>query len=542
VCGLIAVFGAVDESTRQDCLAGLELMRHRGPDDQGVLFRAGVAVLGHRRLAIMDPPGGRQPIVGAGGTAVVHNGEIYNWRELRRRLEASGRRFTCMSDSEVLVHLFETRGDSLASCLDGDFAFAALRGSDWLVARDPLGVKPLYYGEDSGGRLWFASEIKALQGRCAWFKPFPPGHTYSRAGGLRRYYSPGWLRQVATKPAQYPELRERFEAAVEKRLMSDVPLGALLSGGIDSSLVTAVAARLLRRQDPGLRLPTFSVGVHPQAPDLRRARDVADHVGSDHHEVVFDHEEGIARLSEIIYHLESYDVSLVRGSVPMYFLMREVRSCGVKVVLAGDGSDEVFGGYLYLYSAPDTAAFHEENLSLLTKIHTTELPTLDKLTMQHSVEARVPFLDTEFVDVAMAIAPDQKRPLGAGLDGTGRVEKWVLRTAFSDDADAILPDHVLWRQKEAFEDGVGYSWIDQVRNHAECIVPDREFSGAAERFPHNTPMTKEAFLYRKIFSDHFPGGNAAHCVGWWTTKWQADADPSGRASQVHNHPRQHENA
>lgn len=532
MCGIVAVFGDVGEPVRDSCLAGLARLDHRGPDGAGACFVPGVAVLGHKRLAIMDPGGGQQPIAGPGGAVVVHNGEIYNWRQLRAGLEAGGRRFACASDSEVIAHLYEAMGPAFVGLLDGDFAFAALLAGEWIAARDPLGVKPLYYGGDAAGRMWFASEVKALHGRCDWFEPFPPGHLYTSAGGLQRYYRPQWMTQPCAG-ADGTGLRERFEAAVGKRLMSDVPLGSLLSGGLDSSLVTAIAARFLR--EGGARLPTFSVGIDPQSPDLRMARAVAAHAGTDHHETVFDPREGIGRLSEIIYHLESYDVSLVRGSVPMYFMMADVRSRGIKVVLAGDGSDEVFGGYLYLYSAPSTGEFWQENLSLLSEIHLTELPTLDKLTMQHSVEARVPFLDTDLLEIAMAVDPEIKRPVAPGGDGPGRIEKFLIRAAFDDPADQVLPPEVLWRQKEAFEDGVGYQWIDLLRLHAEEAVSDRDFARSAERFPFCTPPTKEAYLYRVLFSEHFPGDDAARCVGWWQTRWQSDPDPSGRAIGVHQH-------
>lgn len=536
MCGIVAVFGTVDEPVEAQCRASAGLLRHRGPDDEGVHVRPGVAALAHRRLSIMDPAKGAQPIAGPGGGVVVHNGEIYNWRELRRELEAAGRVLDTHSDSEVIVHLYEEYGDRFVERLDGDFAFAAVHGDDWIAARDPLGVKPLYYGADAGGRLWFASEFKAMPRHLHWYRPFPPGHLYTGRGGLRRYYLPAWLADRACT-GDGAGIRQRLTDAVAKRLMSDVPLGSLLSGGLDSSVVTALAARLLRTADPTRRLPTFSVGVDPDAPDLRAARDLAAYLGTDHHEVVFDPDEGVARLGEIIYHLESYDVSLVRGSVPMYFLMRRVHAEGVKVVLAGDGSDEVFGGYLYLYQAPDTAAFDEENVSLLTKIHTTELPTLDKLSMQHSVEARVPFLDTDLLDVAMTVDPRLKQPLLAADGGVGRIEKWLLRDSVDEPVDVpcepLLPAKLLWRQKEAFEDGVGYSWIDHLKAYAETAVSDADFERAAGRFPHNPPPTKEALLYRRIFDEHFPGPDAAGCVGWWSTRWLADEDPSGRASQVH---------
>lgn len=534
MCGIVAVFDdAAAGDVESRCRASLAILAHRGPDGAGVELVPGVGALGHRRLAIMDPDHGHQPIHGPGGSVLVHNGEIYNWRQLRRDLEQRGRTFTTGSDSEVIAQLYEEYGATCARLLDGDFAFAVTHGGDWLVARDPLGVKPLYYGRDAGGRLWFASEFKALEGRGIAFQPFPPGHLYTRHGGLTRYFTPSWRTHAGRRPADPTLLRRRFTTAVDKRLMSDVPLGVLLSGGLDSSLVASVAARCARTRSPERRLPSFSVGVDTEAPDLRSARAVAAHIGTDHHETVFDIEEGIARLPEIIRHLESYDLSLVRGSVPMYFMMRDVRRHGVKSVLSGDGSDEAFGGYLYLYAAPDTAAFAEEIVAMIEGIHLIDLPTVDKLSMQHGIEARVPFMDTDLLDFVMDVDPELKRPLPNVAGRPGRIEKWLLRAAFDDPADPYLPGSVLWRQKEAFEDGVGYTWIDALREHAQRSVSDAELAEAGERFPHQTPRTKEAFLYREIFSRDFPSSDAAACVGWWTTRWEANDDPSGRAATMH---------
>jgi asparagine synthase (glutamine-hydrolysing) len=533
MCGILAVFGAVDDAIVSQATAAVAGLAHRGPDGSGMHIQPGVGALLHRRLAIMDPGSGRQPLFGRDGSAVVHNGEIYNHAQLRRELAEQGRRLLTGSDSEVLAHLYEVHGEACVERLDGVFAFAAMRDDDWLVARDPIGVKPLYYGRDALGNLWFASELKALVGRCAWYKVFPPGHVYTRRGGLRRWYDRPWLAGGSDYRRDVAGLRERFEAAVDKRLMSDVPLGVLLSGGLDSSLVAALAARLVRRHNPAARLMSFAIGVDDDSPDLRAARDVAAFIGTDHHEVRLDVDQGIAALRDIIWHVESYDVPTVRASIPMYFLSRYIRGQDVKVVLSGEGSDEMFGGYLYFYHADDPESFQRETVERVRNLHLSDVLRADKSTMAHGVEARVPFLDLAFLDLVMTIDPVLKRPLAPGHGRVGRMEKALLRTAFADPADPLLPASVLWRQKEQFSDGVGYGWVDRLRAHAEAVVGDTEFAEAAERFPHETPTAKEGYLYRAIFSDIFPGEHAARCVTRWVPRWQADADSSGRANPLH---------
>lgn len=539
MCGILAVFGAASDALIAQAQAAAQLLEHRGPDGQGAHVQPGVGALFHRRLSIMDPESGRQPLFGRDGAAVVHNGEIYNHRRLRGELERAGRVFRTGSDSEVLAHLYEAHGEACVDKLDGVFAFAAVRDDDWLVARDPIGIKPLYYGRDAAGNLWFASELKALVVRCQWFKVFPPGHVYTGRGGLRRWYERPWLTGRPEFRGHAAGLRERFEAAVDKRLMSDVPLGVLLSGGLDSSLVAALAARRVRARGSSARLMSFAIGVDGDAPDLRAAREVAAFIGTEHHEVRLDVEAGVAALRDIIWHVESYDVPTVRASIPMYFLSEAIRERGVKVVLSGEGSDEVFGGYLYFYFAEDPEAFHHETVERVRGLHLSDVLRADKSTMAHGVEARVPFLDLAFLDLAMTIDPSLKIPLRPATGRAGRMEKAMLRTAFMDPNDPLLPASVLWRQKEQFSDGVGYGWVDRLKAHAEASVGDIAFAEAADRFPHETPTSKEGYLYREIFSALFPGEHAARCVTRWIPRWQASADSSGRANPLHVHSYRH---
>ncbi len=547
MCGILAVFGAVDDIVAAQATLAADRLAHRGPDGRGVHMQTGVGVLCHRRLAIMDPEAGYQPIysqpVGeAGGAAltgavVVHNGEIYNFRALQQELAPRGCSFHSGSDSEVLAHLYAAMGDACVARLDGIFAFAAMRstdaGDDWMVARDPLGIKPLYYGRDAAGHLWFASELKALRDRCVWFKIFPPGHVYTRHGGLRRYYEPAWLQGATPAREDASGLRERLSAAVDKRLMSDVPLGVLLSGGLDSSLVAALATRLLRARDPAAVVQSFAIGIGPDAPDLLAARQVAAHLGTRHHEVQFSVDDGIAALDDIIRHIESYDIPTIRASIPMYFLSRYIRDQGVKVVLSGEGADEIFGGYLYFYHAEDPEAFHRETVDRVANLHLSDVLRADKSTMAHGVEARVPFLDLAFLELAMNIAPELKQPHAVGKGHEARMEKWLLRAAFAEPSEPLIPAAVLWRQKEQFSDGVGYNWVDGLRAYAEAQVSDLALAEAAERFPHAPPTTKEAYLYRSRFEALFPGEHAARCVARWTPRWQESGDSSGRANPHH---------
>ncbi|WAS91050.1 asparagine synthase B [Nannocystis punicea] len=533
MCGIVAVFGDVDGNVAAAAESAAARLAHRGPDGSGLWMRLGSAVLCHRRLAIMDPAQGKQPIRGRDGAAVVHNGEIYNFRALAEALAATGRRCVSGSDSEVLAHLYEERGEACVEALDGIFAFAAVHGDDWMVARDPIGIKPLYYGRDRAGNLWFASELKALIDNCVSFEVFPPGHLMSRSGGLRRWYAPPWLRGEPGEPGDPAQLRRSLSDAVEKRLMSDVPLGLLLSGGLDSSLIAALATRLVRARDARAEIHSFAIGVAKDSPDLRAAREVAQFLGTTHHEVSFRVEDGIAALDDIIRHVESYDIPTIRASTPMYFLSRYISDLGVKVVLSGEGSDEIFGGYLYFYYAEDPQELQRETVARVANLHLSDVLRADKSTMAHGVEARVPFLDLKFLDLAMSLPPELKQPRGAGRGGEARVEKWILRQAFADDADPLLPSSVLWRQKEQFSDGVGYGWVDGLRAHAERVVSRRELAQAAERFPYATPATAEAYVYRDRFAALFPGEHAARCIVRWEPRWQTDSDTSGRANPFH---------
>ncbi len=549
MCGILAVFGAVDDIVAGLAIEAADRLAHRGPDGRGVHVQTGTGVLCHRRLAIMDPEAGYQPIysrplgetggAALAGAVVVHNGEIYNFRALQQELAPRGCSFHSGSDSEVLAHLYAVMGDACVARLDGIFAFAAIRatdaGDDWMVARDPLGIKPLYYGRDAAGNLWFASELKALRDRCVWFKIFPPGHVYTRDGGLRRYYEPAWLQGARPHREDASGLRERLSAAVDKRLMSDVPLGVLLSGGLDSSLVAALATRLLRARDPEAQVQSFAIGIGSDAPDLRAAREVAAHLGTRHHEVRFSVEDGVAALDDIIRHIESYDIPTIRASIPMYFLSRYIRDQGVKVVLSGEGADEIFGGYLYFYHAKDPEAFHRETVDRVANLHLSDVLRADKSTMAHGVEARVPFLDLAFLELAMSIAPELKQPHAVGQGREARMEKWLLRAAFADPSEPLIPASVLWRQKEQFSDGVGYNWVDGLRAYAESQVSDLALAEAAERFPHAPPTTKEAYLYRSRFEALFPGEHAARCVARWVPRWQESGDSSGRANPFHAH-------
>ena len=580
MCSILGAFdlrpGADLRPLRPLAVSLSALQRHRGPDWSGV-HASPRALLVHERLAIVDPAGGSQPIRSADGALVLAvNGEIYNHRELEQALRG-GYAFQTGSDCEVINALYAQDGDPGAwlASLNGIFAFALwdeARGRA-VIARDPIGVCPLYWGHDGDGRLWVASEMKALARLCGDVAQFPPGHWYdsamegagggkddSKDGGkdggpgptLRRYYDRPWREHDATLGVQVSprELREAFERAVHRQLMSDVPYGVLLSGGLDSSLVAACAARFARRRvedDDGSeawwpRLHSFAIGLEG-SPDLAAARIAADALGTMHHGFTYTIEEGIDALPDVVRHIESFDVTTVRASTPMFLLARRIRAMGVKMVLSGEGSDEIFGGYLYFHRAPDARAFHEETVRKLDALHQYDCLRANKSMMAWGVEARVPFLDVEFLDVAMRMDARHKM-VGTRADGTHRIEKAVLREAFA----GVLPDEILWRQKEQFSDGVGYGWIDGLKAHAERVVGDAELAAAAERFAVDPPMTKEAYWYRRLFEDAFPGEACARTVPGgksiacsspaaieWDAAFAAAADPSGRAvAGVHN--------
>ncbi|WP_158753279.1 asparagine synthase B [Dyella sp. S184] len=557
---MCAIFGMFDLQPGDDLAAlrrqALELsqrQRHRGPDWSGVFVDAGV-ILVHERLAIVDPASGAQPLRSRDGAlALAVNGEIYNHQELRA---ASAYDFTTGSDCEVINALYRERGADvslvdLVNKLNGIFAFALWDGEArrHVIARDPIGVCPLYWGHDTQGRLCVASEMKALVGVCADVAPFPPGHVYDSADGeLRRYYHKPWRDYEHTRGHEIvaPALRQAFEQAVHRQLMTDVPYGVLLSGGLDSSLVAACAAQFARhRIEEGdrteawwPRLHSFAIGLDG-SPDLAAAQIAADALGTVHHGFVYTFWEGLDALPEVIRHIETYDVTTIRAATPMYLLARRIKAMGVKMVLSGEGSDELFGGYLYFHKAPSAEAFHEETVRKLDALHSYDCLRANKAMMAWGVEARVPFLDLEFIDVAMGMDAQHK------MAGQGRIEKAALREAF----EGALPDSILWRQKEQFSDGVGYGWIDGLKAHAEQAISDREFAAAAARYPFNTPATKEAYFYRRIFEQHFPGeacaatvpgGKSIACSSTaalaWDPAFANAADPSGRAVRgVHSH-------
>lgn len=559
MCSIFGIFGLQPgddlPALRREALECSQRQRHRGPDWSGVHADADT-ILVHERLAIVDPAGGAQPIRSADGTVVLAvNGEIYNHVALEDGLQAPYA-FQTGSDCEVLSALYaQSGGDAQAVSaflerVNGIFAFALWDASrrTALIARDPIGVCPLYWGHDREGRLRIASEMKALADHCADVAQFPPGHWYDTASGtLVRYYERPWrdYARVEGKPADLAALRQAFEAAVHRQLMTDVPYGVLLSGGLDSSLVAAVAARYARRRvEDGdrseawwPRLHSFAIGLKG-SPDLAAAEVAAQALGTVHHGFEYTFEEGLDAVPEVVRHIETFDVTTIRASTPMYLLARRIKAMGVKMVLSGEGSDEVFGGYLYFHKAPDARQFHDELVRKLDALHQYDCLRANKSMMAWGVEPRVPFLDREFLEVAMAFDAKHKMVDAPWSGARGRVEKAVLRAAF----DGVLPDQILWRQKEQFSDGVGYGWIDGLRAHADALVSDRELSAAARRFPHDPPQTKEAYWYRSVFERHFPtpaaaqtvpGGKSIACSSpvaiAWDAAFAAAADPSGRA-------------
>ena len=548
MCSILGIFelGGQTGGLRRRALEMSRRQRHRGPDWSGV-YAGERAILAHERLAIVDVESGAQPLHGSDpGNVLAVNGEIYNHADLESALDPAYP-FRTRSDCEVVLALYERRPDDVAAWLNelnGIFAFALYDEARdrYLIARDPIGVMPLYTGRDREGRLYVASEMKALIGVCPEIRDFPPGHYLdSRVGEPVRYYEPAWRSYdaVAGADADPRAIRDALESAVERQLMSDVPYATLLSGGLDSSIIAALAMRHSRRrvETGGVeeawwpRLHSFAIGLEG-SPDLAAARFAADAIGTVHHEIVYTIQEGLDALSEVIRHLETFDVTTVRASTPMYLMARRIKAMGIKMVLSGEGADEVFGGYLYFHKAPDARAFHEETVRKLDQLYKYDCLRANKSMAAWGIEARVPFLDREFLDVAMSIDPEAKRPAG------GRVEKHLLRTAF----EGMLPNEILWRQKEQFSDGVGYGWIDALRDLAEREVSDEQLARASSRFPTNPPLTKEAYLYRAFFEEHFPGEPAVRCVPEgpsiacstpaaiaWDPAFAENADPSGRA-------------
>ena len=550
MCGIVSIFNIKEQTPelRQKALRMSGKIRHRGPDWSGI-YCGGAAILAHERLAIVDPESGRQPLFSPDKKQVLAvNGEIYNHQSIRRRYQDRFQ-FQTGSDCEVILALYRERGDGFLDELDGIFAFALydVERDEYLIARDPIGVIPLYYGYDKEGRLYVASELKALEGQCDSYSVFPPGHVLTKCDAKpRRYYERDWFSydNVKDNPASVDELREALKASVRRQMMSDVPYGVLLSGGLDSSIISAVAQKYAgNRVETGgketawwPRLHSFAVGLRG-APDLLKARLVAERIGTVHHEINYTIQEGLDALSDVVYFTETYDVTTIRASTPMYLLARVIKSMGIKMVLSGEGADEIFGGYLYFHKAPSARAFHEETVRKLSKLYLYDCLRANKSLAAWGVEGRVPFLDTEFLDVAMRINPVAKMCPGSVM------EKKILREAFS----SLLPQEVAWRQKEQFSDGVGYSWIDTLKQITASSVSDEELTHAADRFPINPPRNKEEYFYRSLFAAHFPSDSAARTVPSvpsvacstaealaWDKAFANLNDPSGRAvSGVH---------
>ena len=543
---MCSILGLFDIPAGQRGLRGIALeasrrQRHRGPDWSGIYVHD-QAIIAHERLSIVDIDSGAQPLISPDGLQVLGvNGEIYNHRELRT--ECPDYEFRTGSDCEVVLALYRKHGSDFLHRLNGIYAFVLFDEQEgrYLIARDPIGVMPLYYGRDEQGMLWVASEMKAIEPYCSQVRAFPPGHVLDSADGeIRRWYEPAWREfEKADQPADAGKLRQALESAVHRQMMCDVPYGVLLSGGLDSSLIAAITQRYAERRVESddqeaawwPRLHSFAIGLDG-SPDLAAARVAAKAIGTLHHEFCYTVQEGLDALEDVIAHIETFDVTTVRASTPMFLLARRIKAMGIKMVLSGEGADEIFGGYLYFHKAPNARAFHEETVRKLDKLHLYDCLRANKSMAAWGVEARVPFLDLEFLDAAMSMDPKAKMP------GADRPEKAILREA----GTGLLPDEILWRQKEQFSDGVGYGWIDSLKAHAEAQVSDRELLEAEQRFPFNPPSTKEQYLYRRIFERHFPSPAAAATVPSgpsiacstpeamaWDEGFSQLADPSGRA-------------
>lgn len=562
MCGIVAIFNVKEQTPelRTKALGMSKKIRHRGPDWSGI-HCSGSAILAHERLSIVDPESGGQPLFSPDGKQVLAvNGEIYNHKEIRERYK--GRYdFQTGSDCEVILALYRDKGVNFLEDLNGIFAFALYDEEQdaFLIARDHIGVIPLYIGYNADGKVFVASELKALEGECERYEPFLPGHYYwSKDPGMKRWYKRDWMEydNVKDNTASSDAIRKSLCAAVKRQMMSDVPYGVLLSGGLDSSVISAITESYAERRIETdsrsrawwPRLHSFAVGLKG-APDLAKARLVADHIGTVHHEINYTIQEGLDALRDVIYFIETYDITTVRASVPMYLLARVIKSMGIKMVLSGEGADEIFGGYLYFHKAPSAEEFHKETVRKLSKLHMYDCLRANKSLSAWGVEGRVPFLDKEFLDVAMRTNPKAKMcsvlpaSRSGEADPKASIEKRIVREAFED----MLPEEVAWRQKEQFSDGVGYSWIDTLKKITSEAVTDEQMAHAEERFPINTPLCKEEYYYRSIFEEHFPSESAARSVPHeasvacstavaleWDEAWKNMNDPSGRAvSGVH---------
>jgi len=551
---MCSIFGILDIKSdavalRKTALEMSKRLRHRGPDWSGI-YSTDKAILVHERLSIVDPGNGAQPLYNPERTHILAvNGEIYNHKELEKSLSVDFQ-FQTGSDCEVILAKYKEKGPAFLDEINGIFAFILYDAEQdaYLIGRDHMGIIPMYMGYDENGNFYVASEMKALTPVCKSVQEFPPGHyLWSKDGELTRYYERDWMDydNIKDNVTDKLALRDALEDAVKRQLMCDVPYGVLLSGGLDSSIISAVTKQYAARrvEDDGKseawwpQLHSFAVGL-TGSPDLAAAQKVADHLGTIHHQITFTVQEGLDALRDVIYHLETYDVTTIRASTPMYLMARYIKAMGIKMVLSGEGSDELFGGYLYFHKAPDAKEFHEETVRKLSQLHMYDCLRANKSMAAWGVEGRVPFLDKEFMDVAMRVNPKDK------MCGNGKIEKHLLREAF----EHYLPKEVAWRQKEQFSDGVGYSWIDSLKVHVENEVSDQMFEAASFRFPINTPLTKEAYFYRAIFEEHFPLESAARCVPYgksvacstpkaleWDEQFKLMADPSGRAVMgVHN--------
>ena len=558
MCGIVAILNVKEQTQalRDKALKMSQKIRHRGPDWSGI-YCGGSAILAHERLSIVDPESGGQPLYSPDRKQVLAvNGEIYNHQETRRRY-AGQYEFQTGSDCEVILALYREKGSNFLEDLSGIFAFVLYdeEKDEFLIARDPIGVIPLYIGYDSDGKVYVASELKALEGQCERYEPFLPGHYYwSGNPGMKRYYKRDWFSYDAVKDntVSVTAIHDALIDAVRRQLMSDVPYGVLLSGGLDSSVISAIAEKFSEHRIENdsktraywPRLHSFAVGLKG-APDLAKAKMVADHIGTVHHEINYTIQEGLDAIRDVIYFIETYDVTTVRASTPMYLLARVIKSMGIKMVLSGEGADEIFGGYLYFHKAPSAKDFHEETVRKLGKLYLYDCLRANKSLSAWGVEGRVPFLDKEFLDVAMRTNPEAKMcgPKKSGISGKSgkfgfEIEKRIVREAFAD----MLPSEVAWRQKEQFSDGVGYSWIDTLKNYTSRVVSDEQMAHAAERFPVNPPKNKEEYYYRSIFAEHFPSDSAARSVPSeasvacstavaleWDAAFKGMNDPSGRA-------------
>ncbi len=548
MCGITGILGKRKKGKREEIISKKKIakmsskIRHRGPDARGS-FEDDHALLSHERLSIVDVSGGAQPLIDAKtGRVLIANGEIYDHKKLREMLTEE-HEFKTKSDCEVLLYLYDEFGPKFLEKVDGIFAFVIYDPvtKEYFVARDHVGIVPLYVGWDEEGKVYVSSELKSIEEHCKTFKDFPAGEYMlgsAKDGSYEffKWYKPEWAKGVPKKEVSLPELKKTLEESVEKQMMADVPIGVLISGGLDSSLVASIVAKYCRKKDPDFKLHSFSVGLEG-SPDLKHAREVAKFVGTEHHEIKFTVDEGIAVIRDVIRHLETYDVTTIRSATPMFLMARYIKSLGIKVVFSGEGADEVFGGYLYFHMAPSAKELHEETVRKLSKLSRYDCLRANKTMAAWGIEARVPFLGKDFLDYAMGFDPKAK------MCSDGKMEKDVLRSAFK----GYLPESVLWRQKEQFSDGVGYSWIDSLKAYAEIYVTDKMMLEAEDRFLIQPPETKEAYMFREIFDELFPSESAALTVEVgpsiacstptayrWSKQFEGMSDPSGRAVFVHS--------